>query len=65
MLITKTNYILHFRGISHGGPSVRPIPLLTETFSYTPSNKSKDDNFGPFLDTVVKNAKKMLRLVLI
>ena len=24
---------------------------------YTPSNKSKYDDFGPFLDTVVKNAK--------
>ena len=26
--------------------------------SYTPSNKSKDDDFRPFLGTVVKNAKK-------
>ena len=25
---------------------------------YTPSNKSKDDGFGQFLGTVVKNAKK-------
>ena len=25
---------------------------------YTPSNKSKDDNSGPLLGTVVQNAKK-------
>ena len=43
----------------------RDIFLNSENMCYTPSNKSKDDTFGPFLGTVVKNAKKKLRLVFI
>ena len=34
MLITNKNIIYHFRGSSHFGPSVRPVPLITETWLY-------------------------------